>query len=361
MSKSIKIAFHCDQLSLRGVEVATFNYAKYNEELLGNQSVIITKSNAIYSDSRAISKFEKRFEVFYYSSLQELEDILKCNKVNLLYAQKDGLDDGVVSINVDTFVHVVFQRHQPHGTYYYYISEWLAEKMCNDRKRSLPYIVDLKRHTENLKNELRIPKDAVVFGRYGGFETFDLFFVKLSIFFEAKKNPSSYFVFMNTDNFVNSNFLKVLKELFKSSYGKKVRVLNFILFFIRKFLFYNQKFLNIIFLDGTSDEFRKVAFINTCDAMIHARKQGETFGLACAEFSFMNKPVITYGKSHEMAHSDMLQEKQLVYMNRRDLSSIFSWIGQGKHKHKNWDAFSKSYSPQAVMEKWSRLILANRE
>ena len=38
----------------------------------------------------------------------------------------------------------------------------------------------------------------------------------------------------------------------------------------------------------------KVSFINTCDCMIHARTDGETFGLAIAEFSTLNKPIISH-------------------------------------------------------------------
>ena len=37
-----KIAFHSNQLSLRGTEIALYAYAKYNEEILGNKSVIFS-------------------------------------------------------------------------------------------------------------------------------------------------------------------------------------------------------------------------------------------------------------------------------------------------------------------------------
>lgn len=38
--------------------------------------------------------------------------------------------------------------------------------------------------------------------------------------------------------------------------------------------------------------YEKTTFINTCDAMLWARHDGETFGLAIGEFSSKNKPVI---------------------------------------------------------------------
>ena len=55
-----KIAFHSNQLCLRGTEVALFNYAKYNEEILGNKSVIFTSPN---TNLDALPKFQERFEV----------------------------------------------------------------------------------------------------------------------------------------------------------------------------------------------------------------------------------------------------------------------------------------------------------
>ena len=67
---------------------------------------------------------------------------------------------------------------------------------------------------------------------------------------------------------------------------------------------------NVLFIEGTTDQEQKVAFINTCDVMIHARERGETFGLAIAEFSSQNKPIITYSLSPERCHIDILGNNQ---------------------------------------------------
>ena len=60
-------------------------------------------------------------------------------------------------------------------------------------------------------------------------------------------------------------------------------------------VFYNHK--NIIYLPKSLDKKNKSKFVSTCDAMIHARYDGETFGLAVAEFSSANKPIITFANS----------------------------------------------------------------
>lgn len=51
----------------------------------------------------------------------------------------------------------------------------------------------------------------------------------------------------------------------------------------------------------------RCAFIRTCDAMLHARMSGETFGLAIAEFSAHNRPVLTSSVHHDhhMARSHL--------------------------------------------------------
>ena len=41
----MKIAFHSNQLGVRGTEIALYDYAFYNREILGNDSIIISDRN----------------------------------------------------------------------------------------------------------------------------------------------------------------------------------------------------------------------------------------------------------------------------------------------------------------------------
>ena len=86
--------------------------------------------------------------------------------------------------------------------------------------------------------------------------------------------------------------------LFLIPYGKYYqREKIFISFFKNTPRFYDHP--NIIHAQATADMEYKTKFINTSDAMIHARLEGESFGLSCGEFSIRNKPVITWDGSHE--------------------------------------------------------------
>ena len=52
--------------------------------------------------------------------------------------------------------------------------------------------------------------------------------------------------------------------------------------------------------------------------MLHARKDGETFGLAVAEFSVANKPIITYANSKDKEHLRILNNKLLNILTKKD-------------------------------------------
>jgi hypothetical protein len=175
----MKIAFHCNQLSLRGTEVAMFDYAHFNENILGNESIVLAKNPEIwmYSDKPAIEKFKKRFKVCFYDTASDIEKILDDNNIDVFYAQKAGFADGVVSTKRKTVIHAVFQQYEPHGDVYAFISEWLSN-LYGKKHDFVPYIVDLPDHDKDMREELGIPSDAYVFGRHGGYETFDIPFVK---------------------------------------------------------------------------------------------------------------------------------------------------------------------------------------
>lgn len=311
------VAFHSNQLSLRGTEVAMYDYAHYNEELLGNKSIIIARHPETwkYSHDLAISKFKNRFPVYFYKDFKEVEAILDENNVDVFYAQKAGMRDGVISKTKKTVIHTVFQYNQPHGDVYAYISDWLANKY---KGVSVPYMVTLPKHDKNLRKELNIPEDAIVFGRHGGIETFDIQYAHQAVREIAKKRKDIYFLFLNTEKFTGDN----LK--------------------------------NVIYLDGTDDLDYKVSFINTCDAMIHARKKGETFGLAVAEFSIMNKPIITCKNGVETAHVQMLGKKGKYYTNKQELSSQL--LNFKKNSKFDWNCY-KEYSPEKVMQKFKKIFL----
>ena len=319
----MKTLFHEDQLSYRGTSNAIYNYALFNQKYLNNESIIIYQKNNKNNYIPAIEKFKNKFEVISYTKSNEIDNIVDKTKADLFYAIKAGKNDGVEAKSCKTAVHAVFKYYEPHGNVYAYVSEWLSKEMTNGFAPFVPHMISVESTEQNLRSELGIPKDAIVFGRHGGETTFDIPFVKKQIIEISKKRKDIYFLFMGTNSFVFKSFLTPYK--------------------------------NIIFLPKSQDEIYKAKFINTCDAYLHARKQGESFGIAVGEFSICNKPIITWTDSEEKSHIDILGDKALLYKNEKDLSEIIQNFKVDSNK--NWDAYSEVYSPEKVMNKFKSVFI----
>jgi len=307
------VAFLSNKLTLRGTEVAIYDYAHYNETLLGNKSVIITRDyNRIKHefdvDKQAYDKFNERFDVFYYSSQPDIDKIVLEHKITHLFIIKSGQNDGLFSNNCINIIHCVFNITQPHGQVYTPIGETINQRFGKNYPVT-PHIVRLPDCHENLRSELGIPEDAIIFGRYGGKETFDIRFVHDAIKQILSTRDDVYFLFMNTHPF------------------------------------YQHK--HVIHLPGTTDMLFKRKFINTCDALIHARIDGETFGLTCGEFSICKKPVITYGGSIDREHLLILKDKAVIYNTPEEVLTILQTFTKDKYDvSENGYMF---YTPENVM------------
>lgn len=317
----MKIAFHTNQLGLGGTEVALYDYADYNEKLLNNESIIISSKTHPANNADVVSKFANRFKnVFLYDNIAEIDPLLEKEKADVFYAIKLGVNDGVVSKVCKTGIHTVFVVNEPHGDVYFYVSEWLSKTASGGKYPFVPHIISLPQVDIDYRDFLNIPNDALVFGRYGSYDTFDIDFVKKAVVDISGKYKNIYFVFMNTKKFME---------------GRD----------------------NVIFLNGTSDMAIKTAFINTCDAMLHARTRGETFGISAGEFSIRNKPVLTYSASPERSHIEILGDKALLYSNYNELTNIITNYKDIYDKTRNYDCFSENFNPVAVMNKFEKVLL----
>jgi len=315
------VAFLSNKLTLRGTEIAIYDYADYNEKILGNKSIIITRDyekikNEWDVDIQAYNKFRSRFDVFYYNSQQDIDNIVLKNNVSHIFIEKAGTFEGLISNYCKNIIHCVFDVSQPHGQVYTPIGQTI-NNLQGTNYPVTPYMVTLPELNENLRSELNIPENAIVFGRYGGKESFDIKFVHDIIKNLFDKRNDVYFLFMNTD------------------------------------VFYEHK--NIIYLPGNADMIFKRKFINTCDALIHARQRGETFGLTTGEFAICKKPVITWGGSMEREHLLILKDKAVIYNNPQELDNIFMTFAKDKYDvSENGYMF---YNPENVMEIFNKVCL----
>lgn len=320
----MKIAFHDNQLCLRGTTVALYDHAYWSREYLGNESIILYPKNSYFNDDRVLDKFTKHFSVYTYSDLDELNTIIESEKCDYFFAIKGGNDKEeakIVSKSCPTLVNAVAicQEHHAHGDKFAMGSKWLSA-ITDYKIPYVPHMVCLPDVEEDLREELNIPKDALVLGRNGSPETFDIQFVKEAINECLNVRKDLWFIFQNTDVFIEHE-----------------RVIN---------------------IPSTYDLEYKTKFINSCDAMLHARNVGESFGLSCGEFSVRDKPIITYEESKERNHIDILQNKGIYYKNKSDIKNILlsldkKWI---KDLEGTWNVYQEYY-PEKVMKKFKNVYL----
>jgi len=309
------IAFHSNQLGIRGTEVALYDYAHYNEEILHNKSYIISCANA---DLTALKKFENRFEVFLYNNFEEGFNFVRSKNINYVYYIKAGDNDGKIIPGVKNLIHAVFQNKDIHGDQYAYVSKWLAKKMGAE-DRYVPHIVSLPEPQLDYRKSLGISKDQIVVGRYGGYGEFDLPFVHQEIYNTLNNRKDITFLFMNTMPF-------------------------------------GPQHPNIIHVNGTHNLQNKSNFISTCDYMIHGRNHGESFGLAICEFLYGGKPVISWMDGLDRHHVDLLKDSKFSYTNSNDLNSILINLVKADNSA-TCKSIVEQFAPKHVMGRFNSVFL----
>jgi hypothetical protein len=317
------ILFYTEHFEERGTEVAIYDYARYNEEILKNKSYIICLNTV--TERTTYQKFANRFQIIEIDKIADIRAIIEEYSIDFFYSLEYGTkneklpyDNKAFWGNCKTIKHCVFYTAYPESDYYISISHFL-----NERYRSnipvLPHIVSLPFTNENMREELTIPQDAIVYGRYGGYAQFDLPHVHKAIrdFFEKNKNANVYFLFMNTE------------------------------------IFFTHP--RVIYLEKNVDLLYKSKFIQTCDAMIHGRTDGETFGLSIAEFSIFNKPIITTQMYGSLEHVKILRDKGIYYSSTESLLDIFNNFSAIKNSRSDWNAY-QYYTPENIMKIFDDII-----
>jgi hypothetical protein len=309
------LVFHAGHLQERGTDVALYDYADYNETLLGNRSLIVSPAGADNSD---YERFANRFPVFLYDSPAALESWLGQQSADFFYTIVSGEPEWLPTGSFRTLVHAVFNAYTPFGDVYATISDWVVDHRSHGNLPVVPHMIRLPQEDGNLRAELGIPPEAIVFGRHGGFNTFDLPFVHDVISNLVYRRPDIWFLLLNTQPF--------------------------------------HKHPHIVHLPKTTDPVRKTQFINSCDAMLHARAAGESFGLAVGEFSLRNKPVFTWLEGYDKHHLRVLLGKGgLFYTAADDLwQQLEAFRPQPAQ---DWDCYSRRFSPAAVMRQFEEVFL----
>ena len=304
---------------MRGSENALWDYANFNETILGNHSVICHPAELENAENPIFAKWKARFPLIPYQTKTELSSKLKDRGVDVLYQIKPGPYDGFVVPGVKNCIHAMFLSDEFHGDSFAYVSRWASRVMTGREESFVPHFVPKLEDKESLRKGLRIPKGAKVFGRHGGWDTFNIPFARRAVIDHAQNFTGDHFLFLNTEPIRGTEKLK-----------------------------------NVHYLAPTIDPQKKAQFLGTCDAMLHARQHGETFGLAVGEFAVLGTPVITFSESREKAHLEMLGKQALLYRNVGELAGILREFRPQKTHGTEYEIFA---DPKVVMELFQKKFL----
>jgi hypothetical protein len=323
---SKKVLFYTHVLNLRGVTNAIIDYAEYNQTVLGNESTIVynshnkTKNPDMASDTNLALKLSKKYNIVSYdagpnddfNNLNEYAGMFDC-----FYFLKAGHPEKPEITSTKTVNHAVFQHNTPHGDKYAYVSEWLSVQCSGGKIPFVPHIVDQPPPNMDLRAKLGIPKNKFVFGRHGGLTTFDVKCARDAVANIASNRDDIVFLMVNTERFYEHP--------------------------------------NIIYLPAFFGYQEKANYVAACDAMIHGRQLGESFGLAICDFLFQNKPVLAWDGGYDRNHILLLQKYGLLYDEKNIYHKMLSLreFSVGK----DYRQIVEPFNPKNVMKKFKKVFL----
>lgn len=324
-----KLLFKSNQLSERGTEVAIFDYALFAEKYFQVESHFVFKK---VTSASTLDKFEAHFPGRIWFPAETASE--EARSAFVLQVAADIGPDAFYSIeagdtlsemipNTTNLVHAVFSCNFKHGDKYVAISDFV-HRSGGQCQGIVPHMVWLPDEpVESLRQELGIAEEALVLGWYGGHDAWDDNITPLVLEVAAQRRDNVYFLFQN---FKDESQLRLAENP------------------------------NILSLPRDSNLIKKKRFILTCDAFLHTRTLGETFGLAVAEFSILQRPVITYRHPLHRFHLEILQDDCYTYGSTSELRGTLASLNKTNLMARDFATHYKRFSPRKVMDTFNEIF-----
>jgi len=326
MSSNKKIAFFVDVAELRGTTTALYDYADFNERILGNTSFVFV-TDTPRNDARTLARFQERFN-FRFALLEPDRKNQTLSQHDVVYVICSGAPLALNVAPAKLAVHAVFDGASPWGDAFAMVSRSMADAHKLDTW--VPHIVrPVQWLGDNMRAELGIPPESVVFGYMGSITLFDLLGAN-AVGSVALTFPDRYFLFVFPDG--------PNEDMRREFTGCE----------------------NVRFLAPIATEGRRHAFLRTLDAGIECNRLGHTFGLSIAEMSMMGIPVLCNDLApwKNRAHLDILGDCAILYRTNVDLTFLLATFRKRPRDSRIRDRYA-DFSPEKVMKKFSEVFIGS--
>lgn len=348
------LCFHDNDAGERGTQVALYDYADYAEVFWGVKSVVFFPNNPSKLKPGPLKKFQSRFKVVLYGvegrwpvgGRELLRKLLEsnCDFFYVIKAGTTGSHPMMQSLTpevVPVGFHAVF-NWQPHGSSYAAISPDVTGGKPD--RAVVPHMVrpvnlEEFKKIKDMREELKIPKSAIVLCRHGGIDTFDIQFALKTVWDTVQKynKDQLHYILMNTWRFSPTGVGN--KDDYSAGHTQRF-----------------DPHPQIHHIPAIVNLTEKEPFFRTCNAMLHARSSGETFGLSVAEFSVHNLPVLTWSLGSSNEHVHILKEKAMLYDNEDSLKSIIHSLVTNGVPERDYNGY-RDYEPDKIMAVFKKHFL----
>ncbi len=196
----------------------------------------------------------------------------------------------------------------PNVYHSFFMSEWMRDKwvkMGGIKALSsiVPFGIEIPHSKETMRQQLNIPKTAIVAGFHQRVDD--------NIFSEI---PLNSFAQLQSDN----RFFIIMGG--SKKYAEQAKKLNI---------------KNFIYLQHSADKEIISQFLNTLDIFAHGRKDGETFGAVFAEALLHHCPCLGHKTPTSNAHKETMGPGGLFAKNQKDYTQKLKKLFEDKNLRKN--------------------------
>jgi hypothetical protein len=303
----------------RGTGVALYDYADYFERLACGRSFI---GGVLVGEDYALPKFQRRFGdrvLLFSNSTWTLQSAVESFGIDTIYVLEANLRTSLPHVEgAEILVHVVFDGLKKVADLRNKFAVVSPSVPHPSSMPVVPHIVALVPSIDSLRQELAIPAEAIVFCRHGGPTTFDIQAAREGVCEYARRHLNNFVLLLNTDPSPCEAGLT-----------------------------------NIVHLPAVTDLAHKARFLATCNACVHGRTLGETFGLAIAECSLLGLPVYTFHKADPSSdfHLRVLGTHARLYASAQDLTAAMEAfdLAEAEAQRSVYMHLYDRFSPSAVM------------